>query len=661
MQRSYQSVSRQLRLDVIRQFKNEPLTNWRAILEVLRLWTRPLRGPWQVHARKISIETELADKLLHEVDHTIWDIQQKTRCQIELHWPKDQTKTTTRDGVYLLLSGDEEALEHASGEVSQLAVQVGSKISIEGAIGSKVSGTDAEEPASNRDETVWNGSIEDQRPAYTPEYTFKHRYEEIQKPQKWTPQTFMAYITAITNARLPSRLKSEFYGSGVAADGAALALLHAAFEDPAATKAYSVRAFKKALQFMESRGHSYRNHARDLFNIKEKLAFPMDTGVFNILLEGPVKVKDLHNFDTLLKLMARHGCLPNVQTWALFLQLMENEQVRRHIVQIMHSLGMLLDPSAIRLVAKELIVYDVHQLRENWPGIREFFQSQDAKYGRNWVSRSAMNKIMNELGRLGNLASCRDLFDIMAESSSTFPTTLTLNTVLYHARTQRNLALATAVLQRAHQHNISLNEQSYHELFALAFRLRKPNMMGLVWWFACLEGKTTWHMRSRVSNLMRTDGGQSNHKDIMSNTTNAAEPPALPSFHQLDMIPPPRNGARIATLLFKRHEGWRPETPLHRLLDQAWEVDNKINQTVKKAKQQRQESSQAAADTPVLQKITVPGIPLVLQRKIWKTDSECLERVQLDMTVTHLAPTECHRLKNDVSPDEDSRSAAAQV
>ncbi|OLN85904.1 hypothetical protein CCHL11_05364 [Colletotrichum chlorophyti] len=680
IQRYQEGVAGQLRFEAVRRIKAAPLTNWRSILDVLRLRTRPVRGPWQERGRKIWVGKDLGDKLLYGVDHTIWDIQEKTRCHIELRRPSDEDG----DGeVYLLLSGDDEALDHATEKISQLATTTGSTLSIEGAIGSKVSGNGAARSASTKGETFWMASRNDLRPGHVPGYRLKKRYEEIPKPREWTPQTFESYIQAITKGSLSPRLKSSLYGSGVTADAAALALVHAAFDDPATKDAQSIRAFKQALHFMESRGHSYCNHARDLFNRMAKLGFPMDTGVFNIMLAGSVKVKDLRNFDETLRLMIRHGYLPNTQTWELFLQLLENDQVRRHVIQIMHSLGLLLDPNTVRLIAKELVVNDVRQFYQERDGrgggLEEFLQSQNAKYGRNWFSRSAMNKITNELGRMGHLESCGELLDFQAQSPTTFPTTLTINSILYHARSQRTAAPAIVALAKAHKYKIDLDEQTYHELFNLAFRLRKPNMMGLVWRFACLEGKTTWYMRNRVASLMTASGGPvgkeaptTEEKDLTPekgalSPGEIADLPPLPSFHQEDMLtylsrfPRMRVGARIAAKLFERYEGWSPVEPLHEILDRAWKSDNAIYAETRAAEQSAGEQS----DVPK-RRITMPGIPLVLQRRKWncKTDEERRERIRLEMTVSHLTRA-VRRLPSkqyyDRPVDQLSRKLAAKA
>ncbi|KAL0942549.1 uncharacterized protein CTRU02_200435 [Colletotrichum truncatum] len=649
LNRYHRSLTRQLRLEAIRRIKHEPVTNWRATLDILRLQTRSLRGPWQEHGRRVSISAELAEVLLYDPDHTIWDIHEKTRCHIELHSFRDNSKEGAPDVVYLLLSGDDEALDHAIEEFTRLATKSDSKMSVEGVIGSSLSGPGSSEVVTTNVEMTWYSSRKSQRPSNMPAYALNRKYEEISKPKEWTRQTFEAYVAAITNAALPARLAHKLYGSGVAANNAALALLHAAFEDPLARSSLSTRAFKVALRFMELHGHSYRNHARDLFNNMEKFRLPMDTGVFNILLEGTVKVKDLHNFDTVVKMMMRHGCLPNTETWSLFLQMMENEQVRRHIIKIMHSCGLLIEPNTVQLVARDLVVYDVREHQPRWTGIHEFLQCQNAKYGKNWVSLAAMNKIMNELGRMGHLDSCRDLFDIMANVPTTTPTVLTIKSLLYHARLQRKLAPAIAVLERAHRCRVRLDEDCYHELFRLVLTLRKPNMMGIVWRLACIEGRASWHMRSRVSNLMYPENVSRNPPEL----------PALPAFHQPDMLPEiqkirsSHTGTKIGTLLYDRYRDWRPEVPLHELLGRAWEADNKIYEAVKQAKENKRqlqvkEQSEttpsdatelpAPAAAPTLHKVTVPGIPLILRRKSWDSGRKKLERVQLGMTITHIAP-----------------------
>ncbi|KAK1593339.1 pentatricopeptide repeat domain-containing protein [Colletotrichum navitas] len=645
--RAFDGVKRQLRLQSIHQIKNRPVINWRDTLDILRLRTRPIRGPWQIHARKILVEPALGNKLLYEVDNTIWDIHEQTRCHIELHWPKNDNGRRQTHGIYLLLSGDEEALEHAAEEISRIAIRNSCRISIEGAIGSQsidsqASSAKPEKPASSTEEIVWKSSVGKQRPGYVHYYEYSEPYHKIPKPKDWTPGTFLAYITAITNAKLPDRLASKFYGSGTTATKAAIALLKAAFADQTASKAHSRRAFKQALRFIESHGHSYRHDARELFFDKKlKLTLPpVDTGTFNTLLVGNVKVKDLYNFDSILKLMVHHGCLPNAQTWLLFLQLVESEKVRRHVIQLMHSLGLLLDPITVKLIAKELVAYDTRHVRNKWPGLREFLESQDAKYGKYWVSKPAMDSIMVELARLNDFTSCLDLFDIMAEMSMT-PTTVTLNMVLQHARWQKNLTVTLAFLRKASMLKIGYDENTYHELFTLAFRMRRPNAMGIIWRYACVEGKTTWHMRNHVTRMMIQS--QMGFKINTDGKPTVANFLALPTFCPQDMKLSgiKRAGFEIARLMHKQFKEWRPDEPLHEVLDAVWGDDSRILRAVKQVKQQGELSHE----------ITVPGKPISLRPRLRMRGTDPPQCPRLDMIIKYVAPVDSDK---SAFPDEQT-------
>ncbi|KAG7074526.1 meiotically up-regulated 65 protein [Colletotrichum scovillei] len=634
VQRFHQSITRQIWLETVRQVKKGSFSNWRNTLDLLRRQTRPVKGPWQRNVRKITVGVELAYTLLHDVDQTIWDIHEQTRCHIEMRWPKDKEGTLSEVG-YLFLSGDEDALEHASREISRLAARADSTISIEGAIGSNFSTTRRDEVAGAKNETVWKSSEAEQRPAYMREYSHKHKYESIPKPKEWTPDSFLAYITAITNARITTHDKYKMYGAGPAADNAALKLLFSAFTDESSRHARSRRAFKQALRFIELRGNAYRNHARDLFQSQRDAPFSMDTGVFNIMLENCAKLKDLRNFHGVLGMMISYGCQPNAKTWALYMEMIESKQIIQHVLRLMHSLGLLLDPGVVPLVTKQLVTEDIRKLEHNWPGIRSFLETLTAKYGTGWSSRPVMHAIMNELGRMGNFASCCDLWDIMAESRNTFPTTLTLNTMLQHAKTQRHLIFATAALEKAHKHFVAMNEQSYHILFFLAFRLDRPNAMGVIWRYACIAGRTSSDMRNQISNW-RYGVNPENvlQHAIEPNAKAHAAPSALPTWFDQDVTGPNQvNGARIskATHEYFREHKMRPWYPLHQLLSWAWEADGKIIAAVKKAKRQ---SLQHSPPMP-LRTVTTPGIMVMYQR-----NGKGLRTHHMQLKIEHVAATD---------------------
>ncbi|KAK2755288.1 pentatricopeptide repeat domain-containing protein [Colletotrichum kahawae] len=675
LNRHHRSLTRQSRLETIREIKKEPVGNWRSILEVLRRWTRPIKGPWQECARRISVCEEVAMALLYNPDQTIWDIHERTRCHIQLHWvPWNKLKGEKSPSArpFLLLSGDDRAMANAVAEVRRVAGNGNS--SSELAVTSNSPQTPG--PGSMPSTTVWSSLYKAQRPSRINTYTLEAPFEKIPKPITWTPQTFEAYITAIAKAKLSPRLAQRFYGSGVGAMTAAFDLLCNTFKDVTARHALSTRAFKVALQAVEVHGHSYRHHARDLFRSMCNMGVPLDTEVFNILLKGTTVVKDLGNFDRVVSLMVGNGCAPNIDTWCLVLSMMQDWQVRRHIIKTMDVCGMLVEPGGPQRIAKELAVWDVRQHQPEWTGIKDFLQAQEGRYGRKWATLSAVNKILVEIGRMGHLDDALEFLDIMRNTCDIRPSTLSINILVYHARLQRKPEAAIPALRRAHEWQIPLDETIYHELFKLMTVLRKPNMMGIVWRYAALNGTTSWDMRRDVSELMmRTGTFQSG-----DNVAATQDPPAVTvTFHEESMtrhleatLNPLKRAAKISNLLYGWNEGWEPALPLYEILEKAWVADNKIYQEIKEADRQKKQQQAISADSgagpaplpgaatpsgspnpvdvgtlaeptaptpatpPTIHRVTKRGIPIVLERKCTEDRGEA-ERRTLEMTLTHIS------------------------
>ncbi|KAF9882096.1 pentatricopeptide repeat domain-containing protein [Colletotrichum karsti] len=678
LNRHHRGVRRQLRLEAIRDIKGDPLPNWRTILDVLRRKTRPVRGRWQKHGRKIAISTKLAEVLLHHPDHTIWDISDRTRCHVELCTIKEGSPTRPR----LLLSGDDEALEFAVDEVTQLARTHGSTTSIEGQMGSKMSQKDVPKGMSETNDDggqVWDSFKPSQRPSNIPPFISRGKFERLPVPDEWTPRTLEKYIVAISNAKLLPGSAARLYGSGVAAKNAAFGLLLKTLDDPATSHALTTRTFKVALQAIENHGHSYRHYARDLFDIMLKRKVPLDTGVFNILLSGTDIVKDLGNFDNVLSMMIFHNCMPDIRTWVLVLQMVEDVTIRRHTIKLMYLSGLLTDPDAGKRVARALIVFDVRARQPTWTGLADFLRTEEAVYGKRWMSLSNMNKLLKELGRLGHLQDACQLLDTMFDSYSIRPSTLSIKIVVYHARLHRKTEWIIAALRVAHRHLIPLDEDIYHELFAFSQRMRRSNMMGLVWLAASVTHSTSWHMRRDVSRLTTLPGepGIVGTAPRVKNPGGAAPIYTIPEF---DKMRPtglfsesrPRRGAAIQSLLADRYDEWTLEKPLHELLEAAWDVDNEIyNSHIKIVKQRQQQQQDAAAvDTadavpperePIPQVTTTQGVPLLIRRKWYDENGKgTRRRRELAVPILHVTPGPVEAVQEPVEAVQETRQAEDQ-
>ncbi|KIH94208.1 hypothetical protein SPBR_05565 [Sporothrix brasiliensis 5110] len=296
---------------------------------------------------------------------------------------------------------------------------------------------------------------------------------EIPRPEVWTRESFVRYVAALVNGRPPAHLAPQLYPQssswsrrqstendderGNHADGQAQGqdtfatadsnpvlnshdrtvadLLHSLFDDDAVRDVLSLSAFKLALAFLSKHGETYRPEARALFVRAERLRLRMDTDTFNILLASVVKTQDLRNFSSTLALMENRGHMPNLTTWVLFLQLFESEEVKRHILHAMQARGGLLDsPEARQCIAQEMAEYDVlRAIAEHRQEQREkreqnqiynddynpaaffdgFMASQAERYGSDWLTRPAANRILEVFASHSRFAECQEMLGIL--------------------------------------------------------------------------------------------------------------------------------------------------------------------------------------------------------------------------------------------------------
>ncbi|ROT41747.1 hypothetical protein SODALDRAFT_263159, partial [Sodiomyces alkalinus F11] len=609
------SQYRQKRLDSYRTITGSPPSDWRKILHTLKHETG--RPTWKTpsHSKTLLVTDEVADKLLYDVGRTIWDVGEKTECHIAMWKPPAGALAPSRYSTVVVLSGSDRAIHFAGAEIAATTSRTESYVvpPPEAAAHTSVSGSlavpsspAAEQPSGGLGGPIWSSDKTFQRPGRVPHFTIYDRYEDYPQPRQWTPRALLAYIEALTRVKMPRDTAVALYGSVWNAEKAVLRLIKDVFYSEEAQSSLSTRALKTALRFIQPFGMIYRPSTRELLKRAEDVGLPLDAEVFNILQEGNVKVRDLRNFGVVLDRMLAARFHPNLRTWDLFLRIIEDTAAHQQIIGEMERCNLLNDPRATRVVATQLVLRDLARARGDWKGVRAFLADQDTRYGRGWMTKTAMHTLLNELGRLGKFASCLELIDEVVSQTAIKPNITTLNIILNHARVQREPAVAVAALYRFHKLGVPLDESSYTRLFGLAVQLRKPNAMGLIWRLACLEHKVTWHMWKRVSDIYTScpfllsdeqgptldssRGGGASEPNRPRMAYHALH--ALPTLHEPCMVsdllegmlgekrssgPPP--GVRIAQLYrkyFPGQRGWRPVTPLHTLLAEALEADHAL-------------------------------------------------------------------------------------
>ena len=495
--RNHQGITAQLRLERIRAVQRIPQPNWRVVLHNLTSWT-----PKYSHASVgLLLSSNAVDLLLSDRHTNLSDIRSRTGISIKIDPKKGEDGSRS-----LFLSGNRSDIDRAVEDILEATKGISSGVHLgDGQV--TIRGRQGLTPLPDQQATP-NSSALDIQEVPTPSarsYALATRADKIPKPSHWTKTSLEGYVLALTRGRLLPNLASDLYPRGASHDEAVIKQLHHVFNDPAARRSLSTPAFKEALAFMARKGDTFRPHARALFVRMEMFGLRMDTEVFNLLAENAVKARDLRNFSTTLNLMVNRGHHPNLGTWLLFLRLIKSEEVKRYILHSMNQTGLLEDPSAAPLVARELVSHDVDRAIQQGKDLPAFLADQDSLYGGpNWLYRETGNKAIEVFGRHGRFDDCESISELMMRrGASSQPDVTTLNTIMTHCKLQNNLHRAVDVLHSFETGtSIVPNSVTYHLLSELGWRQKLPHVAGLLWRYSCLVGKTSYRMRRRTGALL---------------------------------------------------------------------------------------------------------------------------------------------------------------
>ena len=592
--------------------------------------------------------------LLHSTDDTLWDIADRTECLLRLRQRYKAGEITTTS---LSITGSDGAIERAQAEVLKLMAglpDAGPLVVPTGRLPGRFPGHGVRN---------WSSRRNSARPTWTSTYHLQKRYDEIDEPAIWTKEALVGYFYLVLAGDMARDVKQTCYGPLQETHKHVADLLEKHLFDDKKRSALSTHAFTLALGFLASHGTVFRPQARQLVRRMMDTGTPMSTSIFNILLNSNVDAGDLKSFQTLLRRMTKSGFVPNMGTWVSFTRFIEDREVKEHVFRSMNDRGLLGSVEGRQLVARNLLPYDLEQARGRWNGIRPFLEEQRVRYGPGWLSEGTVNVIVQELGRMGKLASMIEFIDLVMKQPKVRSTQRTTDIMLHHANVQKNPALALAALSRRRSADTTRahTPSGYHELFGLFRARRDPNALGIVWRFACMDGATTYQMRTAVSDWYKRcpfllspdipmpittppDKGESRTQANARPKSSPWNSPHLPTFHEPSMLPslvvepgtstngssgpePVGNiGSQIADLYRAQLSSieWRPVKPLHILLAEALEADRVLKE---QGKQKRHEASQTLGiledlgtfnrrDTPTnWERTTSPGTPFLLVRR----------------------------------------------
>jgi hypothetical protein len=319
--------------------------------------------------------------------------------------------------------------------------------------------------------------------------------------EKWTEQTVDQIVTFITRCRLPQDILRDLQQGDQSRDGAAAKQLLDLFRNKKFQAVASPDAFNMALAYLNAKATHEVSAAWEIFRIMRRLGVPRGVDVWNIMLQGAVRMKDLPRVHNYLRQMVNRNLQVTPRTWVLILRLIENEEIRRYILCMMDQRGALEMPGAVAEVASVMASHDVDRAIALGQNAERFIASQNELYGPRWLGNYSANKIVHAFGCHGRLNDMLTFVEFMFASKIVKDSPITLATAMTHCRLLKSLTFAFKFLRLFESHGKTVDPISLTELFKLLHVRSRPIMLGTVWRYARRNRLMSFDMKRRGSEL----------------------------------------------------------------------------------------------------------------------------------------------------------------
>ncbi|KAL2190679.1 hypothetical protein L209DRAFT_746969 [Thermothelomyces heterothallicus CBS 203.75] len=474
--------------------------DWRAVLNKLVKWTPPHERQGRI---KVVIPKHSVALLLSDHERNLWNIRSRTDCDMTLYRPADEAAPFD---PYIVLSGRPTAMTAAVDDILKVSKGV-TVVNLDEFLQAGVESSQAgQPPTEGLDDSAFTATrvLPHQMSVPCRPYRLNVRADQIPRPGEWTAQAFQQYIAALIMGNLDASRARELYPDGETHKEIVVRQLHTVFNDPAASAAVSLPALKLALRYLTAAGATHVKDAQALLNRAEELGLRVNTDTYNLMAETSVRSKNLPAFDSTVSRMVRHGYKPNLGTWLLFLRLVESEEVRRYILQAMDTKSFFLDPTVVNGVSGIMADHDAYRAIQQGQSFDAFIAGLRELYGPEWrLGLRAANRYLDVFGKHSKFGELRQLLEYMFASEHSKPTTISLNTAITRCKHQRKVDLAVDLVRMFDErgHHVA-DRTTFHLLYELARKTRKPHLLGAVWRYAHRVGMTNHRMQAHGTKVL---------------------------------------------------------------------------------------------------------------------------------------------------------------
>ena len=325
---------------------------------------------------------------------------------------------------------------------------------------------------------------------------------QVPRPCTWSTDNFKDYVAALVKSSVTGALHQQLYNAGDSHLKSVTRILHQLFDNPQWNAYVSISACNMAMSFFYKRFQM--SEARSILSLMEDRGLLTSSESFNITLSGSVQLKDVGNFEYILRQMIERGIKPNAETWMMFYRISNSDQARSEIYQCMRDKGVLQYPSVfntfLKLTIRDVLVRQFEKGRSS-TSLLEYLNRLDPRLSR---SPDIANVILDEIGKRSPMRDVIKVLKQLHQLGMRFDE-VTMNTMLHYCLPNKDHDDAIEIIHRFRErYKLRPGKLAYEALFRQAWRSRLYNCSKVIWKYACLEGFVTkWMRRLVINSLLR--------------------------------------------------------------------------------------------------------------------------------------------------------------
>ncbi|KAI5286993.1 hypothetical protein KEM54_006330 [Ascosphaera aggregata] len=333
----------------------------------------------------------------------------------------------------------------------------------------------------------------------------QQRADALPHPRVWNLKSFNHFVSDLASIPMTHGAHRTLYKYGERHTHVVRNILYHLFDDPATASLISTHALNVLIAYFDKNGA-----LPQFWMLYPRVEPLMTTRTFNTLLKHAALKGDLRLFHDIINKMRKAGTKPNGLTWVCFLKASRLKAARTSIMRTMYQLGLLENDHFLQSAVPTIISRDFYFCTRLGMTAFEFIEYVNSKLGIRWFSKMAAREMIYVSIIFRNSASIISVLEHCDRSGVT-PDSWTLSQVLRHFSAMQDFVGGMTFFFHAYRRfKMRAGYETLDYLFSLAWNCQALNTCRIIWWYACLQNRATWSMRSKVLQSLENNAHSNN-------------------------------------------------------------------------------------------------------------------------------------------------------